>query len=481
MLRVSGISRIYGRSALMATLFVCLLILVGCSGPDSFSVTDETPTVSDPTATAESNPTQPPPPANATPQDAHGEATEPPAQANTPEPEQTVVSEETPVPPVPSPASPDEPTPTEVPGTSFDPNAVDISYRQVGSGFQQPVFVTHGGDGSGRVYVLEKVGAVKLLDGTTILDIRNKVVQTGVFGYEHEQGMLGLAFHPRFSENGYFYVHYNDVQGNHIISRFTVLESGVADPGSEYVLMAYDQPEVNFQGGMLTFGRDGYLYIGTGTGGSAVELQFLAQDLDSIYGKMLRIDVDGGDPYGIPADNPFVGVEGARGEIWAYGLRNPWRFSFDRVTGDLFIGGPGQFTEEWIDFQPADKPAGQNFGWPMYEGTQCWESWDGPCDPEGLRMPILTYPTYQNGNCVVIGGYVHRGTDAPLLNGAYFFGDFCSGNVWVGWPDAAGEWQMMPAFQIEGLVSSFGEDEDGALYVSDINNGIIYQVIQSAR
>lgn len=466
----------------VAVAFSVLLLLAACSGPDRLSddltqeAENETPaasatspadatSVTDPTSTEEGVPTEtdePVPDATATepaePEETESSPTEPPAEDATPTSE----------PPE------DEPTVEESPPPSrFNPDAVNISFEQVGSGFDQPVFVTHA---NGVVYVLEKTGTIKRLDGSMVLDIRDRVIQTGVFVYEHEQGMLGLAFHPDFANNGYFYVHYNGVDGAHVYSRFTVGPDGTADRDSEMIMLAYPQPEVNFQGGMLLFGEDGYLYIGTGTGGTAVELQFQAQDLGSVYGKILRIDVDGGSPYAIPPDNPFIGTDGALAEVWAYGLRNPWRFSFDRGTGDLYIGGPGQFTEEWIDFLPAGEPSGQNFGWPMFEGSQCWSDWPGDCDPAGLRMPVLTYPTYQNGNCVVIGGYVNRDASIPELNGAYFFGDYCSGNVWAGWQDEQGAWQMQHVFQIPGMVSSFGEDGEGAVYITDITGGEILRV-----
>lgn len=471
----------------LAGVLALMLVIASCSGPDRLSedLTQEaesaTPPTSetlpagstnepDPTSTVELPPTgtdEPAPEATATdpPETEESE----PSATETPEVDASPTTESTEGEP-----TPEQETP---PPARFNPDAVSISYETVGSGFEQPVLVTHA---NGVVYVLEKTGTVKRLDGTMVLDIRDRVVQTEVYGYEHEQGMLGLAFHPDFASNGYLYVHYNDVDGAHVYSRFTVGPDGLADRNSESVVLAYPQPEVNFQGGMLLFGSDGYLYIGTGTGGTAIDLQFQAQDLGSIYGKILRIDVDGGDPYAIPPDNPFIGTDGALAEIWAYGLRNPWRFSFDRGTGDLYIGGPGQFTEEWIDFLPASEPAGQNFGWPIYEGSQCWPDWppDMPsqCEPDGFRMPILTYPTHVDGNCVVIGGYVNREAGAPQLNGAYFFGDFCSGNVWAGWQDSGGVWQMQHVFQIPGMVSSFGEDSAGAVYITDILGGEIYRI-----
>ncbi len=467
-----------GSARRLTFLLVLVLLCVACSGPDE-------PVAVDPTG----SPVAPTPAAVATATASPGgeRSTVPPAQPPEPpedSPAPSAVSPTVPlVPAEPTGATPEQAaTPTATPASpaTFNPDDVTVDVENVGAGFDQPVYVTHADDGSGRIYVLEKVGTIKLLDGTLVLDLRDRVVQTGVYGYEHEQGMLGLAFHPRFAENGFFYVHYNDLNGDHVISRFGSGPDGLADRNSEKVLLRLEQPEVNFQGGQLLFGRDNYLYIGLGTGGAEVELQHHSQDLGALYGKILRIDVDNGDPYGIPPDNPFVDVPDARPEVWAYGLRNPWRFAFDRATNDLYIGGPGQFTEEWINFQGVDDPAGQNFGWPMYEGSQCWEEWGGSCDPSGHVPPILTYPTYANGNCVVIGGYVYRGPDFPGLQGAYLFGDFCSGRLWAGWRDASGAWQMTEMFQVPGLISSFGEDESGELYVCDINNGVIYRIVAAA-
>ncbi|MBA2452655.1 MAG: PQQ-dependent sugar dehydrogenase [Chloroflexia bacterium] len=458
-------------------LLVGLLLIAACSGPDEAGPGEPTETPSLP-GVATGTMTTPPP---------QGETPVPPAPTSQP-PEGSPAPPDGPTQPPLEPTLPPQPPATEAtqppdstspPPASFNPDGVTVSVENVGSGFTQPAFVTHAGDDSGRIFILEKVGTIKPLDGTMFLDIRDRVIQTGVFGYEHEQGMLGVAFHPLYAENGFLYVHYSDLNGDHVISRFSTGPDGVADPNSESILLTLDQPEVNFHGGQLLFGTDGYLYIGLGTGGSAVELQYNSQDLGSLYGKILRIDVDSGDPYGIPADNPFVDDPDARPEVWAYGLRNPWRFSFDRATNDLYIGGPGQFTEEWVNYQPADTPAGQNFGWPMYEGSQCWDEWEGPCDPTGLVPPILTYPTYDDGNCVVIGGNVYRGPEFPALQGAYFFGDFCSGRVWTGWQDDAGAWQMTEMLRLPGpgLISSFGEDEAGEVYVCDIVNGVIYRFV----
>jgi glucose/arabinose dehydrogenase len=349
----------------------------------------------------------------------------------------------------------------------------------VAAGFSEPLFVTHAGDGSGRLFVLEKIGRIRLRDGTVFLDLTDRVTSPELFSYNREQGLLGLAFHPRFAENGYFYVHYNDVNGDHVVSRFSVTRAGLGDPRSERVILTQDQPEGNFNGGMITFGPDGYLYIGLGTGGAKEELQQKAQDLESLLGKILRIDVDRGDPYGIPPDNPFVNTPGARPEIWAYGLRNPWRFSFDRATGDLYIGGPGQFQREWINFQPAGSRGGENYGWPILEGTACWRQ--PSCDPSGLELPIAEYNTYEAGNCVIIGGYVYRGPTYPLLQGAYLFGDFCSGRIWTAARDATGAWVTTEMLKSNALISSFGEDQAGELYLTDIEGGAVYRIIANRR
>jgi len=364
-------------------------------------------------------------------------------------------------------------------GPPVDPARIAVSIERVAAGFTQPVLITHAGDGSGRLFIVEKPGRIRLADGATFLDLSDRVLSPPLFSYEREQGLLGLAFHPRFASTGFFYVHYNDKRGEHIISRFRVRPDGLGDPTSEKLLLTQSQPETNFNGGMLAFGPDGFLYIGLGTGGTAVALQQDAQNLGSLLGKILRIDVDRGDPYAIPQTNPFAGRGGARPEVWAYGLRNPWRFSFDRATGDLYIGGPGEFKRKWINFHAAATPPGQNFGWPLLEGTLCWQQ--ATCVPQGIQLPIIEYNTYEDGNCVVIGGYVYRGQAHPSLRGAYLYGDFCSGRIWAAARNAAGAWVTAEAARVTALISSFGEDEAGELYVADINGGVIYRLTAKAR
>jgi len=460
-----------------------LSLLLACSGPESGDNTDATATIAvtttseDPTSTTEAAPTdtQPTVPDGATTTES-AEATETTGPGEpTPTTGESTASVETP-------ASGETPTtePTPAPVNDYDPNAVTISLEQVGSGFDQPNLITHAGDGSGRIFVLEKTGTVRLMDGSLYLDIRDRVLAYALLTQEHELGLVGLAFHPDYENNRQLFVHYTDLNQDHVVSRFTEGPDGRVDTSSETILFTYPQPDVNFVGGTLLFGSDGYLYIGMGTGTSDDPSQIVAQELDNLYGKILRIDVDNGDPYGIPADNPFVGQEGARGEIWAYGLRNPWRLAFDRATGDLYIGSPGEFQTEWINYQAADRPSGLNYGWPMFEGGQCWEAWTGPCDPTGLEMPVMTYPR-GDMNCVIIGGNIYRGTASAGLGGAYFFGDYCSGRIWTLHRDGSGAWQMTEVLDTSMLVGSFGEDEAGEVYVADINGGVIYRIVATPR
>jgi glucose/arabinose dehydrogenase len=358
----------------------------------------------------------------------------------------------------------------------FDPGQMRVQAERVGATFVQPDYVTHAGDGSGRIYVAEKIGRVRLLDGTVVLDISGRVASPPINSYDREQGFLGLAFSPHFAQNGYLYVHYNGRNGDHVVSRFVVGPNGRADPASEKVVLTQRQPGTNFNGGQLLF-EGSYLYVGFGTGGAAVDLQANAVDLSTLLGKILRIDVDRGDPYAIPPDNPFVGRAGARPEVWAVGLRNPWRFSFDRSTRDLYVATPGQFQRDWITYLPGGTPGGRNFGWPVVEGSLCWNA--PTCDRRGLEPPILEHGTYEGGSCAVIGGYVYRGIRIPGLTGVYVFGDFCSGRVWGGVRDAAGRWVRHDLLRLSGLISSFGEDEAGELYVTDISGGAVYRLIAS--
>jgi len=338
-------------------------------------------------------------------------------------------------------------------------------------------FVTNAGDGSGDLYVVQQAGQVIRLEpgqsvpGSAWLDISGRISPGG------ERGLLGLAFHPQFSTNGRFFVDYTDVNGNSVISEFTRAADGTVDPSSEKVILTQAQPFPNHNGGMLAFGPDGYLYIGFGDGGSGGDPQGNGQKLSTFLGKILRIDVDSADPYGIPSTNPFQpgNDQGAKPEIWDWGVRNPWRFSFDRKTGALLIGEVGQNLTEEIDVEPPGT-GGRNYGWNIMEGDHCYNA--SQCDEQGLTPPVVTY-SHDGGNCSVTGGYVYRGTRYPSLDGRYFFADYCSGNVW--WFDAdQAEAGSSATAQLLGKVpfsvTSFGQDESGELYIVG-GSGSIYSLI----
>jgi glucose/arabinose dehydrogenase len=338
------------------------------------------------------------------------------------------------------------------------PDPGSFTWKQVASGFDKPVGLEHAGDGSGRLFVLEQEGVVRILkngrrEGKPFLDIRDRVGSSG-----NEQGLLGLAFHPRYPENGYFFIHYTDRSGDTVVARYRVsADPDKGDPATEEKILQVAQPFANHNGGKIAFGPDGYLYIGLGDGGSGGDPQGHGQNLDSLLGKLLRLDIDGGT---VP-ENPFAGT--GRPEVWVYGLRNPWRFSFDRHTGALFIADVGQNSFEEINFIPSGSPGGQNFGWNVMEGLTCFRA--EQCNNNGMDLPVFVYPTRADGNCSVTGGYVYRGEQVSEWQGVYLFGDYCSGRVWGLFWDPIGEWKSAQLFDTDQNITSFGEDESGELYL----------------
>lgn len=389
-----------------------------------------------------------------------------PPSADTPEP--SGPPETTPT-DSPRPEPTDTSTPTVAPSL---PPASQATWQPLTSGLDTPVFITHAGDGSGRLFIIEKPGRLRIFqDGALLpepfLDITARVGSQG-----NEQGLLGLAFHPDFAENGYFYLYYTDLNGDTVISRFSRSADtpSQADPGSEIRLLFIPQPFQNHNGGMLAFGPDGYLYIGTGDGGSAGDPQGNGQSLNSLLGKILRVDVASADPYAIPPDNSFIAS--SLPEIWAYGLRNPWRFSFDRQTGDLYIGDVGQNQWEEVNYLPAGTPAGANFGWNVYEGNHPYSDTGSGTSIQDVK-PVAEYD--HNQGCSVTGGYVYRGSQVTGWQGVYLFGDYCSGTVWGLIQNGDGSWRQERLFENVGRISSFGEDQDGELYLVDIS-GTIYQL-----
>lgn len=342
-----------------------------------------------------------------------------------------------------------------------------------------PVEVTNAGDGSGRLFIVDQNGVIRIWDGnsllaTPFLDINTLVACCG------ERGLLGLAFHPNYASNGYFYVDYTDNSGNTVVARYTASppSSNVADDTSAMVILTQSQPASNHNGGKIAFGpNDGYLYIGLGDGGGAGDSSNNAQTTTTRLGKLLRIDVDGGSPFAIPADNPFVGNGAFLPEIWAYGLRNPWRYSFDRATGDLYIADVGQGSWEEIDFQPASSPGGENYGWRRMEGTHCFNP-STNCDTGNLTLPVLEYS--HSLGCSVTGGYVYRGTQYLNLQGKYFYADYCSGRLWMATRNVvAGTWSTVVALFTGFNPSAFGEDEAGELYVANLG-GAVYRLVDSS-
>jgi glucose/arabinose dehydrogenase len=353
------------------------------------------------------------------------------------------------------------------PSVAAFPDPTLYAWVSVAQGLDKPLGLTHAGDHTSRTFVLEQPGLIWMFQDwernpTPFLDIRDRVVDS-----QNEQGLLGLAFHPNFKENGLFYINYTGENGDTFISRFNMSsDPNVADASSKKMLLRIDQPYGNHNGGHLLFGPEGYLYIGTGDGGSGGDPQGNAQNRDSLLGKMLRIDVDQGDPYGVPADNPYSNG-GGRPEIWAIGLRNPWRFSFDRTVGDLYIGDVGQNQWEEISFLPAGQPGGANFGWDYWEANHPFEG--SPPDDVEMISPIWEYD-HANG-CSVTGGVTYRGS-LPDWQGIYLYGDFCSGTIWGLLRDAGGSWQNMALYQTRANITAFGEDESGEIYMIDRRGSI---------
>ncbi|MBK7405067.1 MAG: PQQ-dependent sugar dehydrogenase [Phycisphaerales bacterium] len=374
--------------------------------------------------------------------------------------------------------------------------AQTIVAERVASGLAKPLALVSHADPT-RAYIVQQRGLILVLDLTTdtvlptpFIDLSGRVSQSG-----NERGLLGMAFHPDFESNGLFYVDFTD-RTTHatVIAQFSVSsDPDVADPGSFVQLLTYPQPFSNHNGGWIGFGPDGYLYIGAGDGGDANDPGNRAQTIEGMFlGKILRLDVNGDDfpadpdrNYAIPPTNPFVGIAGDD-EIWAYGMRNPWRSSFDRATGDLWIGDVGQDAVEEIDFEPAGDPGGNNYGWRCMEGTRCTGLSGCTCNGPELTLPIHDY-THAEG-CSVTGGYVYRGAAIPHLRGTYFFADYCSASVWSFRYDGAtksefqsrtAELKPLDGTTINNIVS-FGEDARGELYICD-NGGELFRVVPRCR
>jgi glucose/arabinose dehydrogenase len=341
--------------------------------------------------------------------------------------------------------------------------------KPVAFGLDQPVAITNAGDN--RLFVTEQPGQIIIIGkNTPFLDISSLVSCC------NERGLLSVAFHPFYAVNGLFYVDYTNLNGDTVIARYSTspVDPNRANPNSAEILLTIPQPYANHNGGQLQFGPDGYLYIGMGDGGSEGDPENRAQSLGSLLGKILRIDVDFASPYAIPSTNPFLGIPSARREIWAYGLRNPWRFSFDRQTGDLWIGDVGQDNYEEADWQLAASRGGENYGWRFMEGLHCYNPPTG-CPTTGLTLPVLEY-THDDNNCAIIGGYRYRGPAFAGMSGVYFYGDYCTGTIWGATPQRDGSVTTQLLLHTTMQISGFGEGVNGELYVADIQGGAIYQL-----
>ena len=345
------------------------------------------------------------------------------------------------------------------------PQGTGARLQPIVSGLSSPLYLTAPPGDLNRLFIVEQTGAIRIVkDGallpTPFLDLSGRISAGG------EQGLLGLAFYPDYAITGRFVVHYTNPAGDTHLSVFQVsADPDLADAASERVILAADQPYANHNGGQVVFGPDGFLYLGLGDGGASNDPEGRAQSLSDLLGSILRVDVQSGTSYTVPPDNPFVGLAGVQPEVWSYGLRNPWRFSFDRANGDLYIADVGQGRYEEVDVAPASAGSGKgiNYGWNIMEGSHCLSG--GECNQAGLTLPDFEYGHDQG--CSITGGYVYRGAAVPSLQGLYFYGDYCQG--WVrsfryasGSATEVTDW---PTLRPGGPVLSFGEDAAGELYV----------------
>ena len=357
-------------------------------------------------------------------------------------------------------------------GVDITPPAISLGVQEVAGGFSNPLFLTSP-PGDSRLFVVEQDGRIKIIKNgqvlaTPFLDITARVGSGG------ERGLLSVAFHPSYATNGFFYVNFTDLAGNTRVERFTVSSNpDIANASSSKLILAVTQPFPNHNGGLNVFGPDGMLYIGLGDGGSGGDPQGNGQKLSTLLGKILRIDVDHGDPYAIPSDNPFVGQSGARGEIWAYGLRNPWRFAFDKPGGLLYVADVGQDRFEEVDVVESNAK-GVDYGWNIMEGSTCFVTTS--CNQTGLEMPALVYD-HSNGECSITGGYVYRGSIITDLIGHYLYSDYCAGFLKsFRYQNGRATEQRTYTIGNIGSITSFGQDASGELYLTS-SNGKVYRIV----
>ncbi len=359
---------------------------------------------------------------------------------------------------------------------------VALDLQTIAEGLDRPLFLTGPSALSDQLYIVQQSGVIRLLSGGELQEEPFLDLTETMGSSSGEMGLLGMALHPDYLLNGFFFVHYTNDDGNSTFARYrrSLLNPNVADPATATILLTVEQPFFNHKGGMLAFGPDGYLYIALGDGGGANDPNNNAQSLETLLGKILRIDVDGDAPYEVPEDNPFVGTPNARPEIWAYGLRNPWRFSFDRQSGDLWIGDVGQNAFEEINFQDSSSGGGINYGWRQREGYVCRTGEDN-CELPGATDPLLAY--FRLGGQSIAGGYIYRGGAIPALNGTYFFSDYSAKAIFSltqpgGEIEVLNETENLEGDSVElGAVASFSEDASGELYVLDYEKGDVYKIV----
>lgn len=361
-----------------------------------------------------------------------------------------------------------------IPSKSMQSPSVSYSLELLADGFQKPIYITHAGDSTGRLFVVEQSGIIRIVTGGHVLDKPFLDLSDKITRRSSEQGLLGLAFDPDYSNNGQFFVHYSDNNGDTVVMRlFVSSDANRANHQSGSKVLEQSQPYRNHNGGQIAFGPDGHLYVGLGDGGLAGDPHKNGQNLATWLGSILRVSIESPVGYTVPSDNPFVENKDALSEIWAYGLRNPWRFSFDRITGDLYIADVGQNDWEEINFQPADSLGGENYGWSNMEGNHCYRL---GCESGIFSAPIAEY-RHSNGTCSVTGGYVYRGEALLHMRGSYVYGDFCSGTIWTISRTMSGDWDEALIIESELQISSFGEDEFGEVYVVDYAGGI-YKIVE---